>query len=469
MLFETHTSHQHVWCVLALLMLCLAAVCAQHQHHHFRHHPDVDSLVKERNHQCTGNVTDLMQNDTSLHQLTFIPPSQVHIASMLFHRLGKMKNEGKTLNALFTGSSITTMGYFYGFLEFLRNIEGLKVEAFNRGFGATDTTYSLFCIDIDDSKPDIVFADMRHSDWAKRSDVAEALFRKYVTMRTADGHVPLVVVINFSHMGDECPLPVKYNAIAMHYGFPIIDLCNLVKYCFGVNNYQSNWKTYSGDQIHPNTDTARKFITDVLVDWWKDLRTYVALNETVQHSDWEANRDLFTNPDAKPYLYFKSKISTNTTCMTANNNAVAGLHPIGTPVGFYLNERVKTGAQGFQNVKRCWEGNNVNDSITFEFYGRTLFVALFQRPKGMGVMDVYLDHEKSPRKSITGYFEGYNWLGRHRDNGRQEVLGLFDGDIPAGKHNVTFVVSDKVANPNSPGHSSQIIALLSEKPSQSTL
>jgi hypothetical protein len=154
-------------------------------------------------------------------------------------------------------------------------------------------------------------------------------------------------------------------------------------------------------------------------------------------------------------LYPVKAITPDTHCQTLNDKGVDILTPI-RERGFKVQTRVKYGVLGFDNVKRCWQGDSVGDSIMFAFYGTTLQVAIYQGPGPLGVMEVHVDGDKEPITKISSYFEGYYWA---PTNGRQLIISLAD-DLKPGNHTVIFRIVDEPANPADPGHECQIIALL---------
>ena len=55
--------------------------------------------------------------------------------------------------------SITAGGYFLEFTRLLRDKHNLTVTVHNHGHGATEITYTLFCVDVDRYQPDLVLID----------------------------------------------------------------------------------------------------------------------------------------------------------------------------------------------------------------------------------------------------------------------------------------------------------------------
>lgn len=398
--------------------------------------------------------SSMITNSTMLQQLTFIPPSDVTYVANALRRVEQYRTSNKKISFLFSGSSITEMGYYHGFIEYLTN-NGYNITSINKGHGAVDIVYQLYCVDFRDLSPLVIFVDIRHSDWNPDTpQFAEALIRKFFRLKPREGKaLPLVVVVNFSHLNDDCILPIKFSQLFLYYGLPIIDFCQIVRFCFGANDYKY-WSNYSSDSIHPTTTIAKKLITDALVFWWKDIQKYVSQHISLRNDSIKSLRSM-----KRGHLYSVSPVGDKTSCDTANQDAISVLMPISAPSGFQMITRIKTGAQGFQNIKKCWEGSKPGDNITFSFYGDRLHVAIYQKSEGMGVADVYLDDETNPRTKLNGFFEGYDWNPDIKKNGRQMILKVFT-DLPFKSHNITFVISAVPSSAVNPGYSFQIIALL---------
>ena len=419
-------------------------------------------------HECEDSKSIL--GHINLHDASFFHPTNISTAAIIISTLEYNKVNNKTSTFLFVGSSITAMGYFNGFVNRLSS-RGYKIRVVNHGHGATDIFYGLYCIDYGPHKPDIIFADLRHSDWeeGKKPQYSEALFRKLYLMTNNVGQSSLLVHVGFSHINDDCPRPTKYWDIRKHYSIPSIELCDAVKYCFGNNSY-ANWSKYSEDWIHPTTKLAHQFITDLMFEWWLEFvkhvhsvsGKYIIVNANATRTKHHAASVGVNSNTHVDVLYNTSGsvVSTNNICATCASDSTVSLvpaHKHPPPRGFSIVTRTKQGVMGFQNIKRAWEGKVVGSRITFPFSGPSLFVAVYQKNAGMGVMDVFLDSESIPRTNITGYFEGYSWAGT--GVGRQFIVPVFD-DLLNTKHTVTFVISTRVASLSQPGHQCQVIALL---------
>jgi hypothetical protein len=367
----------------------------------------------------------------------------------VFQLIQKQKETGEATNILFTGSSITAMGYFTKFVDYLQNEEQRNITVNNLGRGASDTIYHLYCVEYDGQTPDIIFAEMRFTDWGADSQSKEALFRKLLNLRRRDGGLPLLVLVHTTRLDDQCDVPdePRFNDFAGHYGLSIIDTCLVTRRCFGANNY-ALWPMYSQDTIHPTTDLSRIFLAEILKEWWKHAPV---LYEKTASS---LGLNVSSKSTIPKHLYPVNAVNDNTHCRTLNDPSNM-LEPVRVK-GFEMKTRIKIGALGFSNVKRCWQGNAVGDSITFPFTGSRLQVSIYQNSGPLGVMSVFLDDEKIPRTNISSFFEGYSWA---KGNGRQFIISLFDNLSP-GSHTVTFTITDEPANPSDPGHDCQIIALL---------
>jgi hypothetical protein len=397
------------------------------------------------------HIYKLFRNDIALARATMRNGGDRILHNEVFELLENHKNQGISSQFLFVGSSITAMGYFTKFTEYLVMEEKRNITVVNRGKGASDITYTLYCIHFSDCTPDVIFADLRFSDWNHDSQSKEALFRKLLSLRRRDGGSPLLVLLNMGREHDNCDFPVetRYSDFAGHYGFTIIDACLAIRHCFGRNKY-AKWSAYSSDNIHPTTDLSRAFLAELMKEWWvTSPAMYKQASTLLDHSKKGAKHVL---PDL---LYPVNAVSPRTLCQTLNDDNADVLKPISSK-GFVVKMRVKFGAMGFNNVKRCWQGNSTNDSITFPFFGSRLQVVIYQGPGPRGIMGVHIDGEAKARRNISSFFEGYEWA---KGNGRQLIIPICDNLIPK-NHTVTFTITSDPANPANPGHECQILALL---------
>ena len=377
----------------------------------------------------------------------------------VFELLDRHKRNNESTHILFTGSSVTTMGYFVKFTEYLETEEGRNLTIVNKGKGASDVLYHLYCVNYEDSTPDIIFAEIRFLDYVQEKRATEGFIRKLLSLRRRDGGLPLVVFVNMGHIADTCDYPQqpKLNDFAGHYGLTMIDACLLMMHCFGRNN-NKKYHLYAPDKIHPNTELGREFLADILKEWWKSAPL---MYKKDSHLLRPRTPDMLAKQTLPDFLYPVNAINVNSrtvNCKVVNdikNTGIDSLKPL-TTKGFKVITRVKQGAMGFQNTKHCLQGDAVGDYITFAFYGSHLQVAVYQGPFALGVMAVYIDGEPQPRKTVSSYFEGYEWS---KGNGRQYILPLFD-DLTSENHTVTFIITNEPANPQHPGHTCQIVALM---------
>ena len=83
----------------------------------------------------------------------------------------------KALDLLVLGGSITAGGYYVEFVRQLESLDGLSVSVYNHGHGATEITYSLFCVDIDKyDHIDLVLVDFSVNDYG-HPKLMDALIR----------------------------------------------------------------------------------------------------------------------------------------------------------------------------------------------------------------------------------------------------------------------------------------------------
>ena len=404
-------------------------------------------------------VHDLLQSNVYLQKsILNYGAAETHHAEV-FSLLNRQLKQGQDTHIMFTGSSITAIGYFVDFVDYLSVNESRKLTVVNLGRGAADTSYHLHCVPYEGNTPDVIFADFRFTDWQSDRLISEALFRKLQTLRRRDGGLPLLVLMHFGRVSDACKTnSAFFSPMIGQYGLSSIDLCLLTRYCFGHHNYEK-WPLYSGDKVHPTTNLSRAFIADAMIEWWKTASIRYSTELDLMGSE-ASDPKAYVLP---PPLHKTKALGSHTHCqiappenhITSGTSAMDLLMPLHTN-GFVTKTRVKFGALSFQNVKSCWQGSEVGHSITFPFTGTTLQMAIYQNPENMGMIDAYLDQESTPRTTITGYFEGYEWA---KQNGRQMVVPVFAG-LSAGKHTVTFKINSQPANPKKPGHDVQIIALM---------
>ena len=310
----------------------------------------------------------------------------------VFHRVNKKKK----VDILALGGSITAGGYFEEFVRLLRQDSGFDVVVHNHGHGATDLIYTIFCVDIDRYKPDLVLIDFSVNDNG-HPKLMDALLRKVLIMESA----PLVVLVNmWVHV--KCPV-TRYLLHSFYYQLPLINICPVVNVCFG-RARMPKWITdqYSEtDGVHPWGSKGVHFIGNVLYAWWRRYQELIvessgvgifrsdrltedslAMLGTLRSGD-EDEPSLLTLP---PPLYPVNSIGSCTRCDALVDDADSILTPVGTPVGFKVVTRVKIGFGGFnpadknssnKSFKRSWQADTPGSTISFRFFGSSIKVSFY--------------------------------------------------------------------------------------------
>lgn len=395
----------------------------------------------------------------------------IHLQRQLVEKVKKTKK----LEILALGGSITAGGYFEGFLKLLREEEGIDVTIHNHGHGATDLTYTIFCIEMDHYSPDLVLIDFSVND-NDHPKVMEGLLRKAITMGNKP---PVVALVNF-WVERACPT-ARYLVHAQYYNIPLINMCPAVALCYG-RDHLPKWRysLYSTtDGVHPWGTRGVPFIGEVLHAWW--LRVVaIASSEgatigasaapaavaTPNNNNNNSSRLAFIPPPL-----YGNNVGSCTRCDALADDADGSLQPVGPPVGFRMKTRMKIGFGGFnpndnstagmtKSFKRSYQAEEPGSKISFRFYGKEVKVALWQRRDGMGVLQAMIDDNPSLVTKATGFFKGYTWAMERNNTGRSEVVPLFDG-LEDKEHVITFTVTGEAANPYVKGHTCQIFALLS--------
>jgi hypothetical protein len=346
---------------------------------------------------------------------------------------------------LFLGGSITAMGYHRDFSIFVQ--KKFNITSFNRGHGACDSMYTLYCVDIHDINPDVVFVDFGVNEASAYSPPMEALIRRVGYPDSVSQ--PLVVLVNFITQNYKCNDEPKFLDLAHYYNIPFVDLCHSVHHCFP----EGNFSLYSKDGIHPFGPEGVSFLGKLFSNWWLNFSKFVL------RPQGKFSENISTE---KPLLFYEissSSIYDHLFCQTLNEGSIASLEPSSKPLNWSRVERKKKGAKAFQSIKKCWEARTVGAKISFSVYASELKVAVYQNKNDMGVVSIFLDDSTQPLKNITGYFEGYAWAG-DKVQGRQEIYSVF-GNLPLKNYTVSFVITPDSADPKShEGHDFQVIALL---------
>eukprot|EP01038_Epipyxis_sp_PR26KG_P011763 gene11763-15740_t len=363
----------------------------------------------------------------------------------------------KHIDILALGGSITAGGYFLEFARLLRDTLNINTTIHNHGHGATEITYSIFCVDIDKNQPDLVLIDFSVNDYG-HPKLMDGLLRKVSSLSSN----PIIVLVNL-WVHTNCP-PTRYLTHSFYYQIPIINICPAANLCFGrgrLPKYVSDQYSLT-DGVHPWGVKGVKFISDIIFAWWKRLNQLV-----FELQDVNGHIDHKPNPLPSP-MYKDSPIGTCTRCEALADDADAVLKPVGSSKGFRVVTRVKIGYGGFnpsdkskatKSFKRSWQAEKPGSEISFKFYGSTVKIAIWQRRDSMGVLHAYVDGDKSKIAIASGFFPGYTWAMERNNTGRSEIIPLFEG-LPDKEHILTLVVSEKPANPWVIGHTCQIFALL---------
>ena len=420
----------------------------------------------------------------------------------LQHKLVEKVQKTKKLEILALGGSITAGGYFEGFLKLLREEEDIEVVIHNHGHGATDLTYTIFCIEMDHYSPDLVLIDFSVNDYG-HPKLMEGLLRKTLVMGKEP---PVVALINF-WVEKGCPT-ARYLLHAQYYNVPLLNLCPAVNLCYGRERMPPwRYKLYSTtDGVHPWGSRGVPFIGTILHAWWlrvvqtvtSDKEASISENRGVVSSTTAAQKmDEATSVllrgrrvllasdsrevanahsaaarlEALPKPLYGNSVGSCTRCDALADDADGALEPVGTRQGFKVKTRVKIGFGGFnpddnstagmtKSFRRSYQAERPGDTVSFKFYGKEVKVALWQRRDGMGVLEAMIDDNPALTTKATGFFKGYTWAMERNNTGRSEVIPLFEG-LEDKEHTIKFTVTRDPANPYVKGHTCQIFALLS--------
>lgn len=388
----------------------------------------------------------------------------------------------KSMEIVALGGSITAGGYFEEFVRLLRVNENIDVTVHNHGHGATEITYSIFCVDIDQYSPDLLLIDFSVNDYG-HPKLMESLLRKVLVMESQ----PIVVLVNL-WVHQHCPI-TRYLEHAYYYDIPIISVCPAVNLCYGKKRLPSYISDeYSRtDGVHPWGVKGVPFLGNIMYAWWKRYNTVITdellvaihgnsynnsnSSDKSSHSSSKSTKSSIRNSkhNIPEPLYQMQPIGKCTRCDALVDDADGILSPLDPPDGFRVFTRVKVGYGGFnpedknsstKSFKRSWQADTVGSSISFKFYGSSVRVALWQRRDSMGILNAYVDGDMTNVATATGFFKGFTWAMDRNNTGRSEIIPLFEG-LEDKEHVLKLVVSEKPANPWVPGHTVQIFALLS--------
>lgn len=410
-----------------------------------------------------------------------------------------------SLDILFLGGSITAGGYFMEFIRTLQEKTGLNITYHNHGHGATDILYSIYCVEIDHYRPDIVMIDFAVNDIG-HPKVMDALIRKVKVLPS----FPLVVLVNL-WVASNCP-PPRYFAHATYYQIPLINVCSAVNLCFGKRLPKSISDQYSRtDGVHPWGSRGVSFLGQILYAWWQKMQDLVS--EDIATDAMYYKTSLEHARSLPPPLFHQNPIGSCTKCEALVGDANDILTPIGTPKGFRIVTRTKIGFGGFghpqflvsndtvgalnaltnrhlhqphakshirnttsssyqshgstlghqratRSFKKSWQAETVGSTISFPFYGSSVSIAIWQRRDDMGILHAVVDGDKRHVAKASGFFKGYTWAMEKNNTGRSEIIPLFEG-LEDKEHVLTLTVSAEPANVWVPGHTCQVFALLS--------
>ncbi len=348
---------------------------------------------------------------------------------------------------------------------------------------------TIFCVDLEKYRPDLVFIDFAVNDYG-HPKLMDNLIRKTLAMPSN----PVVTLMNL-WVTEFCPV-TRYLLHAYYYQIPVLNVCPAVNLCYGKTHLPKHiFEEYSlTDGVHPWGTKGVKFLGDLMFAWWKRL-VHTLTHDTTM--DTSGRTITFTHSFDKlldggtansgnndenaahieygprtilpPPLYDTNPIGLCTRCDALTDDAEGKLVPVGEPKGFKVVTRVKVGYGGFnpsdritptKSMKRSWQADEIGSEISFKFYGSAVKVAIWQLRDGMGILDAFVDGNENQVAKASGFFKGYTWAMEKNNTGRSEIIPLFEG-LKDTQHTITFRVSDKPANPWVRGHMVQIFALLS--------
>eukprot|EP00977_Amphora_coffeiformis_P013249 scaffold3416_cov185-Amphora_coffeaeformis.AAC.4 len=93
-------------------------------------------------------------------------------------------------------------------------------------------------------------------------------------------------------------------------------------------------------------------------------------------------------------------------------------------------------------IKRCWEGNKVNDTITFKVPASneiTLFV--YKMVDGMGMVDVVIDGNETGIV-IDAWYEGFWWLPSSR--GHVFAVNVTPSSLAYKEHELSLIIRNVI-------------------------
>lgn len=407
-----------------------------------------------------------------------------HYASVI-----KRVKSSRKLEIVALGGSITAGGYFEEFARRLRFDSHLNVTVYNHGHGATEITYSIYCVDIERyTTADMVLIDFSVNDYG-HPKLMDALIRKCLSMPSS----PLVVLVNlWAHQ--HCPT-TRYLLHGFYYQLPIINMCPAINLCYGKKHLpQWRYEEYSKtDGVHPWGPKGVPFIGGILYAWWKRYQEEGLVTDEIL--DWSSSSQKSLTSSASssslaglntfgamhagsskyvlpPPLYLSNPIGACTRCDALVDDADSILTPVDPPNGFRIVTRMKVGYGGFnpndknsstKSFKRSWQADKAGATISFRFYGTSVRVAMWQRRDGMGILHATVDGDEKNIAKASGFFKGFTWAMHQNNTGRSEIVTLFEG-LEDKEHIIKFTVSNDPANTwceACKGHTSQIFALLS--------
>lgn len=407
-------------------------------------------------------------DDSMYHELCDDPVRMIDTLNLI-PNLGHFKRhinklqiikETKSLEILALGGSITAGGYFLEFARLLQVEHHLNVTYHNHGHGATGIPYTLYCVDFEKYKPDLVLIDFAVNDYG-HPKLMDTLLRKVFEFDSD----PIVVLVNL-WVHQICPTP-RYLLHSFYYNIPMINICPAANLCYGKRLPRHITEQYSTtDGVHPWGSKGVWFIGQIMNAWWMRyfnlLSTEDAITSSIDMSDHLQSSSNWTLPSP---LFHVNAVGTCTRCDALVDDADAKLTPI-EKRGFHVVTRAKTGFGGFdgnsstKSFKRSWQSDFPGSRITFKFYGSSVAVALWQRRDGMGVLYATIDGNEKDIAKASGFFRGFTWAMERNNTGRNEIITLFEG-LEDKEHTITFTVSDEPANVWVKGHLTQIFALLS--------
>ena len=172
--------------------------------------------------------------------------------------------QGASNSTLTTGTSWAALVHQH----LMEKYPDATIKGYNAAIGGTGSYFGLHRLgrDVYPSDPDLIFIDFAVNDlYQSYTEAQSTVFMESlitnIQAKYPDADIVMVLVTNEAHCGADYTNLLAHEAVANHYGIPVINVGEALGEKISAGD---SWSKYSGDSVHPN-DAGYKVYADAII------------------------------------------------------------------------------------------------------------------------------------------------------------------------------------------------------------